>query len=274
MSAATIAMALDYATRRGWPIFPCSTTKVPLVREWGRVATTDSVQISAWLRRWPDALIAMPTGVRPGLVVLDIDVKAGRNGFDTLGEFGLAILPDTPLVHTRSGGVHVYFARHPRVEIRNSEGAKGGLGVGLDVRGDGGLVILPTPASGYWWDPHWNFDTVAPYPAPAWLGHKNKPKTVELRSGKQFNPHRALHESCNLIRSAPDGEKHSILNCEAFRVATLVASRLLDRDDAWRDLQAATAALIATSNADPHKTWKFLDVAFRDGLNAPRRASR
>ena len=34
------------------------------------------------------------------------------------------------------------------------------LGPGLDVRGDGGYVILPSSGSGYTWDPLLNFDTV------------------------------------------------------------------------------------------------------------------
>src|SRR6516165_1844652 len=59
------------------------------------------------------------------------------------------------------------------IEIRNSVG-KHGLGPGLDVRGQGGYAVVPCPGSGYRWDPHCNFDTVPPHPAPAWLGHRQK----------------------------------------------------------------------------------------------------
>jgi hypothetical protein len=70
----------------------------------------------------------------------------------TLADLGGAILPDTPISHTPSGGVHVGFARTD-LEIRNSAG-KHGLGVGLDIRGDSGQAVLPSANSGYWWDPH------------------------------------------------------------------------------------------------------------------------
>jgi bifunctional DNA primase/polymerase-like protein len=245
--------------------------KIPLIEGWGKAASTDSEQITYWWTRWPAALIGIPTGARSGFVVLDIDVKNGSWGFDTLADLGSSALPETPIAHTQSGGVHVYFARHPRVEIRNSAG-KFGLGHGLDVRGEGGLVILPSPTSGYWWDPHCNFDTVPLHPAPAWLAHKSRSaKEVKFRDGRSFDPQTALRESCDRIRTATDGHKHEILNREAFRIGTIVGAKLLPHYDARRDLEAATGILIATSNAERDQTWKFLDIAFRDGLSAPRR---
>jgi hypothetical protein len=265
--------ALGYAAR-GWPVFPCHLPKkLPAIKDWGRAATTDRDAIRLWWKKWPTAVIALPTGARSGFVVLDVDTKNGVWGFDTLADLGRSILPDAPLAHTRSGGLHVYFACHPNVEIRNSAGAHG-LGPGLDVRGQGGLVVLPSENSGYSWDPHWNFDTVLPPAAPAWLGHRHKPAATRPTLPIRFNPLAALRASSNQIRSAVDGEKHSILNREAFRVGTLVAAKLLPRNEAWRDLEAATAALIATSDADPNRTWKVLQTAFNDGRNAPRRASQ
>lgn len=135
------AAALGYAAR-GWPVFPCRRDKRPLVRNGFRDATAELAQIEDWWRRWPQALVGGPTGKRSGLVVLDIDVKHPRAwGFDTLAELGLALLPDTPMAHTASGGLHVYFGCTER-EIGNSVG-KHGLGPGLDVRGEGGYVIMP-----------------------------------------------------------------------------------------------------------------------------------
>jgi Bifunctional DNA primase/polymerase, N-terminal len=124
--------ALAYAAR-GWPIFPATARKTPIFEGWQEAACTDPATIKGWWKRWPDARIALPTGKRSKLVVLDIDVKDPRAyGFDTLADFGFAILPESPLAHTRSGGLHVYFARG-ETEIKNSIGV---LGPGLDVRGD------------------------------------------------------------------------------------------------------------------------------------------
>jgi hypothetical protein len=123
--------------------------------------------IREWWRRWPGALVGVPTG-RSSAIVVDIDRKNGIDGFDALDELGAAILPDTPLAHTASGGLHVYF-RAPDSIIRNTAGARGrGLGRGLDLRGDGGYVIVPSPGSGYSWDPYYNLDAVTLAPVPEW----------------------------------------------------------------------------------------------------------
>ena len=120
----------------------------------GRVWTTD--QKIALVRSW---LIGVPTGRVSGFVVVDIDRKPGADGIDTLDEIGVSILPETPIVHTPSGGLHLYFAAPPG-EVRNTAGARGrGLGRGLDFRGDGGYVIVPSPGSGYRWDAVWRLTT-------------------------------------------------------------------------------------------------------------------
>jgi putative DNA primase/helicase len=151
--AAIVTVALEYASA-GWMIFPCAADKKPLIEDWPYRATRDAVQIESWWVRWQKALIGCPTGLANRFVDLDVDVKDPRKyGFDTLADLGFAILPNTPMVHTRSGGLHVYFER-PTEGLRNTAGSRGrGIGPGLDWRGDGGYVILPSPGSGYWWDP-------------------------------------------------------------------------------------------------------------------------
>jgi hypothetical protein len=214
MTSPTTAWALGYAQDRGWPVFPTrlvkrpngKVDKVPLVK-WGTEASRDPAQIEAWWRKWPDAAISIPTGRRSGIIILDIDIRNDRNGLDTLADLdiGLAILPDTPIAHTPSGGLHVYFGCIG-IEIRNSAGTKG-LGAGLDIRGDGGQAVLPSPNSGYWWDPHCNFDTVTPVPAPAWLGHRQKPDRPH-REGRRLAPATILNAACENIRHAGNGERH------------------------------------------------------------------
>jgi hypothetical protein len=49
------------------------------------------------------------------------------------------ILPETRVVHTGGGGLHFYF-EHPGFHTPNSVSE---LGPGLDLRGDGGYVLLP-----------------------------------------------------------------------------------------------------------------------------------
>jgi Bifunctional DNA primase/polymerase, N-terminal len=278
--------ALAYARERGWPIFPTrlvprsdgTLDKVPCVK-WGKGASRDSAIIREWWRRWPDAAVSIPTGEPSGIIVLDIDCKKGRNGFDTLADLGKAILPDTPMSHTPSGGVHVFFARTD-ITIRNSAGQKG-LGVGLDIRGDGGALVLPSPNSGYWWDPHYNFDTVALWPAPAWLGHRPpKPRPAVAagthRPGRRFDPQAVLTEACRRIERAPEGSRHDTYRQETFRIATMVRDRLLTEADARHALAPVIMALGKRADGHFDRVERYYNLAFAEGLAAPpmRRARR
>ena len=138
----SVEAALEHAAA-GRPVFPCDARKRPLVKDWPNQATADPAQITAWWAQWPDAYIGMPTGPLSGIVVLDIDVKGGHDGEGSLTallrQHGGAV-PETVEVLTPSGGRHVWFQYPRNSRIRNSAGK---LGDGLDVRGDGGYVVLP-----------------------------------------------------------------------------------------------------------------------------------
>ena len=159
-----LTAALADAAKRGWPVFPCQwrgeRRKQPLVKDWDEFASKDPAVIGSWWERWPNALVGMPTGIPSGRYVLDVDVKNARaNGFDTLCDLGFPILPVTPMAHTESGGLHLHLDPGEHL-IRNTAGKKGrGIGPGLDWRGEGGYVIVPSDGSGYWWDPVCGPDT-------------------------------------------------------------------------------------------------------------------
>ena len=126
------------------PVFPCDPrTKKPLTPHGFKDASTNSAVISAWKRQWPDAMTGMPTGAATGIVVLDVDEddEKGISGECTLAELieREGNLPDTPLALTPRGGRHFYF-KHPGSKVPNSTRK---LGPGLDVRGDGGYVVMP-----------------------------------------------------------------------------------------------------------------------------------
>src|SRR5690606_23585661 len=55
----------------------------PIPRSGGVHKATGSLrQIAEWRRRWPEALIGIPTGQRNGLVVIDLDVRDGERAED------------------------------------------------------------------------------------------------------------------------------------------------------------------------------------------------
>ena len=132
--------ALGYS-RRGIPVFPCEPGgKRPLTYNGFWDATTDAPRLSAWWRRWPDANVGVPTGEQSGLLVLDVDPGAGGPDSLALLESLYGPLPQTAKARTGGGGIH-YFFRYPADEtVRNSAGK---LGPGLDVRGEGGYVVVP-----------------------------------------------------------------------------------------------------------------------------------
>jgi len=163
--------ALIYAGR-GIPVFPCEAGgKRPLTAEGFLEATTDEARIRGWWERWPNANVAIPTGERSGLLVLDVDAGEGTDSVALL-ELSRGQPPRTARVATGGGGVHLYF-RYPSSrelraagmytrQVRNSQGL---LGDGLDVRGEGGYVVAPpsSTARTYRW-----IDRTPPASA-AWL---------------------------------------------------------------------------------------------------------
>ena len=145
--------ALDYAAK-GYPVFPAlliNGEKKPLVK-WGkgedgnsdltkRRATTDPETIRAWWARWPLAMIGMPTGTPSGVVALDVDRKNGVDGLANLRRVGIDPYSLSPIIAvTPSGGLHFFFRASAEERLKNSAGL---LAEGVDIRGDGGYIVLP-----------------------------------------------------------------------------------------------------------------------------------
>jgi P4 family phage/plasmid primase-like protien len=111
--------------------------------------------------------VGIATGADSRVFVLDVDPKnGGQESIDTLVLKHGRI--DTLQSITGGGGKHFYFA-HPGRPVRN------GVAVlpGLDIRGDGGLVVAPPSihVSGrqYEWDGLADFSDMPVLPAPSWL---------------------------------------------------------------------------------------------------------
>lgn len=131
--------AAAWYARRGLRVHPLRPgSKLPLLEEWQRRATTDLRAIEGWFREWPDAGVGIATGAGSGVFVVDEDPRhGGDNSIDDLvaqhGE-----MPETWIVHTANGGRHLYF-RHPGGRVGN----RAGLWSGVDIRADGGYVVAP-----------------------------------------------------------------------------------------------------------------------------------
>jgi putative DNA primase/helicase len=127
----------------GWPVFPCSPdTKGPLIDGGFKSASANPQTVAGWWTRSPRAMIGLPTGKPIGAFVVDIDPGPDETAEGVLGRLIEALgcpLPPAPTVRTPRGGMHLYFAMPPEVVVGN----RARLVPGVDVRGDGGYVIVP-----------------------------------------------------------------------------------------------------------------------------------
>lgn len=132
-----------------WSVFPVQANDkkpYPFLRNDANqrgfyIATTDETQIASWERMYRGSNWALRTGTASGCWVLDIDVKNEAKGEESF--FALLAdhkdFPDTLAVKTPSGGMHYYFEMEPGVRTIINGGKFGGI----DVRADGGYVLIP-----------------------------------------------------------------------------------------------------------------------------------
>jgi hypothetical protein len=132
--------ALAYAAS-GWRIFPCRPTKAPYTAHGFKDATTNPDKIKDWWRQWPDAMIGARMGIE-GVFAVDLDRKpGGGDGVAAWTEIqeqhGGA--PETLVHETPSTGRHLFF----RTSLVVRSVALNRIAPGMEVKGDGGYVILP-----------------------------------------------------------------------------------------------------------------------------------
>jgi Bifunctional DNA primase/polymerase, N-terminal len=136
--------ALAYE-REGLSVVPAPLAgKRALVRwrQWQQMAA-DPTQLRIWWQRWPKANVAIICGRISNLVVVDVDTGHGGLGTLTAMEADHQLLDRSATVETPSGGRH-YWLRHPGGRLSNSNKAiRDRYGPGVDIRGDGGLVLAP-----------------------------------------------------------------------------------------------------------------------------------
>lgn len=133
--------ALEYA-KSGIPVFPLvENEKRPLTQNGFKDATTDFTVIKDWWNLNPEANIGIPTGKVTGFLVLDVDCKEGKDGQESLGKLTASYgnLPITRKHRTPSGGYHLIF----KALGHTISCSAGKIGLGLDIRCDGGYIVAP-----------------------------------------------------------------------------------------------------------------------------------
>lgn len=143
--------------------------KRPII-PWERLQekSADPAEVADWFEQNPTANVGIVTGRLSGLVVLDVDPGHGGESSLSQLEREYGSLPQTVSARTGGGGRHYYF-RHPGGVVRN----KVGFRPGLDIRGDGGLIVAPPSIhpSGrrYRWLDGASPEEIDVAPAPSWL---------------------------------------------------------------------------------------------------------
>ena len=185
---------------RGMALTPCRG-KIPLTPHGCLDATTDLAQIEAWWTQHPDANIAIATGAKNGIFVVDIDAdKGGEELIKKLEREHFAI-PPTVEVITGGGGRHLYFRLPNFDEAPSIKNSASKLAPGIDIRGDGGYVICPPSIHpdtkrAY----RWSVDSALEFAdAPVWL--------IALVARAQFKSDRDAEEARRRLAGDREGRR-------------------------------------------------------------------
>jgi|GEM_PF-658510 len=257
--------AIKYA-EKGKPVFPCNLEKQPTTKNGFLAATTEKEKILRWWSENPAASIGMATGEKSKLWVLDIDLPEGPKNLDKLEqEYGS--LPTTLTQETGGGGLQFFFQWPGNgTEIRNSASK---IGKGIDVRGNGGYVILPPSphpsGSKYKW-----ITTDPPAPAPEWLINLAK-KTPEkkhtpIQGVNNAYGQKALANELVALSCSGEGERNDQLNRSSYSLGQLIAGGQLDMATVQNALRG-TASGIGLKSTEIEKT---IASGIKSGMNDPR----
>jgi hypothetical protein len=213
-------------------------------------ATTDLDLICEWWAMWPDANVGIATGARSGVVVIDVDPdRGGLEALDALvAEAGP--IPDSAVVHTGGDGLHYFLHVSDRpVKSRNNFRA------GIDIRGDGGYVVVPPSLHRSGSRYEWVSPTITLPPAPVLLLHLLAPPPSP--EDRPVSTSQDPESTSSVLGGVPQGQRDDAL----FRYACRLRGKNLTYDEAKRlVLEAASNCTPPFPEADAVKK---LDQAFR-----------
>lgn len=156
-----IEHALQYAGR-GWRVFPLQPgSKFPFKGSHGlKDASTDPFQVERWWSQHPLANIGLATGwhsptadeikrgvIPPNIIVIDCDGAEGIAEFQR--DCALIGIAKTLIARTPRGGLHYYFVLPSGQQLKsvNAPRKRKG-GPGIDIKANGGYVLLPPSVVG------------------------------------------------------------------------------------------------------------------------------
>lgn len=236
--------------------------KLPVFDGWRTLGAVDETTVRRWLEEERYNL-GLRTGEESGLIVIDDDrVKHGLPPYD---------MPATGLVVTSpTGSRHCYYRKPPTGPCPRNSASK--LAPKVDVRGEGGCVVLPPSIhpearEEYRWSA---LGEPAPWPftAPAaQTVHIDMSAPTESQSREERWATAALLKEAHRVRSAPEGQGNQALNDAAFALGQIVAGGLLDENTVRQELMAA--ARFGDRRPEREAT-KTIESGLRAGMQKPR----
>jgi hypothetical protein len=268
------------------PVFPCGADKSPVCAGGFKAATKEPGRIRSLFAHSAAAMIGIPTGEISGVVAVDIDPR--HDGNIWLDEHR-AQLPATRTHRTLQGGLHLLFKdgghaiRNSAGVVNKTTGRKSGIAEGVDIRGNGGYIIMP-PSPGYSvlddapiadMPPELialcRKPTAGPEAAKAVPPIQRRPwdKPVPRDTDSSAYGRAALDGACDDLRHVIDGGKHHAINKAGFSVGGLVSAGEVAEADAWRAINDALAEILPRCD-DKRAAQATLARSFKEGKGRPR----
>lgn len=220
---------------RGWPILPVAPGQKRPRIEWREYQTRlpTEAEVFEWWRGRPQTQIAMATGGLGGVVVVDCDNDVALEAARRLG------LTSPIAVRTRHG-MHFYH-RHPGAGVRvscavgaNSRHSRAWPSVrGLDLRGDGGQVLVP-PSAGYEWAVTPGHDPFDDDNFPEWRGVDMALAAEVRRELMALHPEHFAEAERHVVRVRAEAAPHGEFDFGLLSLAAIDPGHPEDLDSEWR----------------------------------------
>ena len=254
-------------------------SKIPVRSGWQTFASCDAEAVRSLFADHRGNL-AVATGARSGAWVLDVDCKDGAGGLETLcsleAEHGA--IEGAWRTRTPSGGLHLWFASPADRRIGNRIGVL----PGLDVRGEGGFILVPPSrigASQYVWvgaprngtpaaAPEWLLSLVAPPPRPILPRRPVAAVEGSLRLRRYVAA--AVDAELGRVEAARPGSRNAVLFQAACALGSLVGAGVLPFDIAGAGLVLAAEACGLVADDGRRAVEATVSSGLKRGLAQPR----
>ncbi len=249
-----------------WRLLPVKKlAKKPILLDWVNQASCDTGVIAEWCNEYPGCNFGVATGEASGFFVLDVDPSKG--GLEALAalEAEHGDLPHGPEQQTGSGGYH-YLFQLPDFPVTNSVER---LGKGLDIRGNGGQIVISpsvTEKGPYQWvTAPW--DAPAP-PAPEWILSKLRPRADLARPITDYTPHVFPVATAEVLEEARAAlEAHGpAIEGQGGDQHTHVAARIVGNDFALSEAEAWPLLLGWNETCQPPWSESALRAKLQGGM--------